>query len=315
MSMAAIARRRRNAVLFAVLLLVWPSPLRSQDATSTTRGLLGEIEAPALLAADAERVGRIDPRPLAAALARAGLSLPPAMHVVLIPERDPRVRAIPPWIVGLASGSSDIVIFPERIGVSPDSYPYDSLESVVWHEVVHLALSVQAAERPLPRWFHEGVAMSVESGWTVGSQLQLLLAAAADPGIADLGRLFASESQPETALGYRLAAALVADIQRRHGDAVPGAIASRVAGGADFAGAFTLETGETPDAAAARAWRGYRRWTSWLPVVTSPSTLWFGILALAVIAFLVTLRRRSQRRQRWAEEEQHQSNADDERPF
>ena len=53
-----------------------------------------------------------------------------------------------------------IVVFPARAG----AYPYDSLESVVWHEVVHLALSAPAGNQS-PRWFHEGVAMSVDKGY------------------------------------------------------------------------------------------------------------------------------------------------------
>ena len=137
-------------------------------------------------------------------------------------------------------------IFPGRIGSYPASYPYDSLESVVWHEVVHLALSGQAGGRPLPRWFHEGVAMSVEKGWGVSSQARLLLAAVSNPSLSDLGRLFASSSQPETASAYFLAAALVSDIRERHGAATPGVIVDRVARGVPFAQAFALETGETP---------------------------------------------------------------------
>src|SRR5687768_10271987 len=53
---------------------------------------------------------------------------------------------------------------------------YGSLESVVWHEVVHLALSAQAGDRPLPRWFHEGVAMSVDKGLGVTSQVRSICA-------------------------------------------------------------------------------------------------------------------------------------------
>ena len=189
--------------------------------------------------------------------------------------------------------------FPTRIG----TYPYDSLESVVWHELVHLALAAQAGDRPLPRWFHEGVAMSVEKEWGVTSQVQLLLAAGGNPSLADLERLFNSETQPETASAYLLAAALVSDIRQRHGAAAPGAIVDRVARGAAFAEAFALETGDTPDEAAARAWQGYRRWTSWIPVVTSASSLWFGIMALAVIAFLITRRKRWRRRRQWEQEE------------
>lgn len=257
------------------------------------------VETPASLTPAADRVRRIDRQPLAEALARAGFTIPPEIRVTLIAEDDLRARATPVWIVGLASGSRDIAIFPERIG----SYPYDSLESVVWHEVVHLALSAQAAGQPLPRWFHEGVAMSVERGWGVTSRVQLLLAAGGSPGLADLERLFSSARQPETASAYLLAAALVSDLRRRHGAAAPGAIVDRVARGTGFAQAFALETGETPDEAAARAWQVYRRWTGWIPAVTSTFSLWIGILLLTVVAFLATLRKRWRRRRQWDREE------------
>jgi len=149
-------RTGTGAALTAVLLLASVSGVMPQR---------GEVDltvgAPASLAPAAERVRRVDRQQLVEALARAGLAIPPEIRITLIAEDDLRARATPVWIVGLASGRHDIAIFPERIG----SYPYDSLESVVWHEVVHLALSTQAGDRPLPRWFHEGVAMSVEKGW------------------------------------------------------------------------------------------------------------------------------------------------------
>ncbi len=296
-------RRILSALLASVLLAGTPPLLAQGNAPATGSSDFGEIDAPPALAEVADRVARIDRQQLTSALARAGLAMPPQIRVTLIPESDARARTLPTWIVGLASGTRDIVVFPERIGASPDAYPYDSLESVVWHEVVHLSLAAQAGDNPLPRWFHEGVAMSVESGWGVTNQLQLLAAASANPGLADLRRLFASDSRPETSLGYLLSAAFVADLQQRHGEAVPGAIASRVASGAGFADAFLAETGQTPDDAAAQAWAGYRRWTRWVPVLTSASSLWVGILGLAVIAFAVRWRKRVQRRRAWAEED------------
>ena len=149
-------RSLRNGVgaLLATIIV-----LASASGFARQRGELDlTVEAPASLAPAADRVRRMDREQLAKALARVGLNIPPQIHVTLIAENDLRARAIPVWTVGLASGLRDIAIFPERIG----SYPYDSLESVVWHEVVHLALAAQAGNRPLPRWFHEGVAMSVE---------------------------------------------------------------------------------------------------------------------------------------------------------
>ena len=255
------------------------------------------VEAGPSLGPLADRVRNIDRQRLAIALAQAGLNAPRQVRVTLIPEDDARARATSRWIVGVAFGSRDVAIFPARVG----PYPYDSLESVVSHEVVHLALAAQAGGGPLPRWFHEGVATSVEQGWGVTSQVRLVLATVGNPGLADLGRLFESESEQETVSAYLLAAALVSDIRERHGAAAPGAIVDRVARGTRFAEAFVLETGETPGEAAARAWSPYRRWTSWIPVVTSGSALWFGILTLAFISFLATLRKRAQRRRQWDE--------------
>ena len=76
----------------------------------------------------------------------------------------------------------------------------------------------------------------------------------------------------------------------------------RVARGALFADAFASETGETPNEAAAHAWQVYRRWTSWIPVVTSASSLWVGIMALALVAFLARRRKRWRRRRQWDQE-------------
>jgi hypothetical protein len=110
--------------------------------------------------AAASRIGAIDLDRLGADLGRAGLTLPPRIVVTLIEEADPRARGIPDWIVGFALEPDEIVIFPERIL----SYPYESIESVFRHEVAHLALSARAGGRPMPRWFHEGLAVSVDAG-------------------------------------------------------------------------------------------------------------------------------------------------------
>jgi len=284
--------------LLAVVLAVGGSA--SWPATAGIAGLT--IDAPPPLARTAERLEAVDRARLQSDLRRAGLDLPALIDVTLIPDDDPRARHVPAWIVGFADGSSDIVIFPER--VLP--YPYDSLESVFRHEVAHLALDARAGGADLPRWFHEGVAMSVDKGWDLEGRVRLLLGMAGNPGTAELARLFASRAQPEAAQAYGLSAALVTDLRRRHGEAVPGAIAGRVAGGASFASAFASETGETPDVAASRAWSVYIRWTNWVPPLTSGSAVWTVILVLAGVAWLARRRARVRRRQRWDEEEEEE---------
>lgn len=280
---------RAALALAAVLLLPTTSRARQFDLTVEPGGT------PDL----ARRITAMDQGDIVRALARAGLDPPGRVHITLIGEGDARAAAVPRWVVAQAFGSGEVVIFPARIA----SYPYDSLESVVLHEIVHLALNTRARGRPLPRWFHEGVAVSVESGWGVTSQMRLLAAAWRDPAIDDVSRLFRSGSQPDSTTAYLLAAAFVEDVRERHGAAVPGAIAERVGRGEPFETAFEAETGVTVDDAAAAAWATYRTWQRWLPVIAGPGSLWTWILVLAFIAFVVRLRKRRERRRRWEDEE------------
>lgn len=290
-----------GAVLAAILLSPWRGGAAQFELT-VDPGSRGQL---------AERITSMDREAIARALGRAGLAPPERVRITLIDADDPRAAATPRWIVGQAFGTSAIVIVPARIS----AYPYDSLESVVLHEIVHLALNARADGRPLPRWFHEGVAVSVESGWGVTGEMRLLVAALRDPAIDDVSRLFQSGSQPDTTTAYLLAAALAGDIRRRHGEGVPGAIAGRVAAGAPFDEAFAAETGTTVEGAAAAAWARYRSWRRWLPVAAGPGSLWTWILVLAFIAFLVRLRKRRGRRRRWdAEESPGVEQWDDEPP-
>lgn len=258
------------------------------------------VDAPPALGAAADRVRGIDHGPLVRTLEASGLPLPADIRILLIAGDDERADGLPRWIVGLAAGTRDIVIFPERIG----AYPHDSLDSVVRHEIVHLSLNLQAGGRPLPRWFHEGVATALESGWGTRDEARLLLAALDPPSMADISRLFASAAYPDTSQAYLLSAALVNEIRQRHGRDVQARIAAGVAQGTAFEPAFFAVTGESVDAAADRAWRGHRRVSRWVPVITSPSAVWTLILGLAVVAFLFSVRRRRERRLRWDEEDE-----------
>lgn len=257
------------------------------------------VDAPASLAETGSRVRGVDLDALAQALHASGLEMPARIAITLVPDTDPRAASVPSWVVGLARGTSDIVIFPDRIG----PYPYDSLESVVRHEIVHLALAARAGDRPLPRWFHEGVAVTLESGWSTRDEVRLLAAALASPDIADINRLFSSEAHLDNTQAYRLSAALVDDIRERYARDAPGAIAAGVAAGASFEAAFYAATGERVEAAADRAWGRYRRLSRWLLAATSPSAVWTLILALAVVGFVARLRRRREQRRRWDDED------------
>ena len=281
---------RAAVVLLAALLSLVPA--------AATASLT--IDAPPQLRGAAERLRAMDLQPLDAALRRAGLALPGEIRIELIPDDDARARTVPEWIVGLAFGEHDVAIFPGRVV----SYPYDSLESVLRHEIAHLALNAAAGGRAMPRWFHEGVATSVDAGWGIGAQVRLTTVMIARSDAAALERLFASGLESEARHAYLLSAVLIHDLRRRHGDDTPGSIARGIAAGTSFVQAFADETGETPEAAAALAWQAYRRWTAWLPAMTSATATWALILVLAFAAYAAQLRRRWRRRREWDEEDE-----------
>jgi hypothetical protein len=255
------------------------------------------VEGPPALELVVERVRAFDPARLERALAIAGLEMPPSIEVTLVAEDDPRAAGVPRWTVGRAWGDREIEIFPAR--TSP--YADDSIESVLRHEIVHLALDRRAGGAALPRWFHEGVAEAIGSERGLIEQWQLVRAVVTVPTLDEVDRQFASDRQGPTADAYRLAAALLDDVRKRHGTAVLGAIAGRVADGTRFDQAFLAETGETAEEAATRAWGVYRRASQWLAVLSSSQVLWTAILLLAFAAMVVRLRRRAQLRRFWDE--------------
>ena len=73
--------------------------------------------------------------------------------MVLAPEESDVAKSTPPWIAGFARGADGlIVLFPAR---SP-SYPYDSLEDVLRHEIAHVLIARAAGERSVPALVQRG---------------------------------------------------------------------------------------------------------------------------------------------------------------
>ena len=279
--------------------MAWLSLTAPTFTAAPVQAQVVSIDAPAALHAAAARVRGLDWDALDYDLARAGLVIPPAIHVTLVAEDTPRAREVPRWVVGRAFGATHLELFPARTG----RYPYASLEAVLRHEVAHLALASAAADKPLPRWFHEGVATSVEGGWSGADQVRLALAALTSPRLGDVRTLFASDAAPDSALAYLLAATVVDDLRMRQGRDVPGAIARRVSEGVPFDQAFEEMTGATPDEAAGRAWRAFRWYTPLLASAASGTAVWLLMLGLAGIAFVVRRTHRARQRARWDAED------------
>ena len=108
-----------------------------------------------------------------------------------------------------------VVLFPART----PSYPNGSLEDVLRHEVAHVLIGRASAQRPIPRWFNEGLAMSVERGWRLQDEGQFVyqLAVGSRTESRWIWTGCSPESQPEVTRAYALSGALVHDLLQRHG--------------------------------------------------------------------------------------------------
>jgi hypothetical protein len=260
------------------------------------------IEAPSSLAAERARLEAYDLRPLADIVRLVGLAAPgPPMRVVLATADSPWAAQVSPWVAGLAIGEDGpIVLFPAR---SP-TYPHDTLEDVLRHEVAHLLISRAAAGQRVPRWFHEGLAVAVERPWGLEDRTRLASQLLFGPRLdfAAIDRLFTGD-QGTQARAYSLSAAIVRDLIDAHGRAVPAAILRAAATGVSFDTALSGVTGRSIPRLEQEFWDRQRTWTMWVPIVASTSALWLVVIALAALA----VRRRRQRaaaiRHRWAQEE------------
>lgn len=267
------------------------------------------VEAPPRLAAVAETVRRINPESLRPAMrlvgrTDAGQPLPP-IRVVLEPESSPTALSTPAWVSGFAATGDGrppvVVLLAERV----PRYPDGSLVELVQHEVTHVLIAQVAGNRPLPRWFHEGLAMAASRGTGLQDRTRVALAVLVEGRLplADLDAAFAA-GPPATYRAYALSLDFVDDLLRRHGDGVAAAILAGVARDEPFADAFAAAAGSTLAEVEASYWRRRTLWNRWVPVLTSSAALWIAITMLALAAFRRRAVRDAALRTRWDQEEQ-----------
>jgi hypothetical protein len=260
------------------------------------------IDAPPALAAARARLEGFDLRPLSTIVRVVGLGAPgPPIRVVLAGDDSDWARQVPSWTAGFAVGEAGlIVLFPSR---SP-RYPHDTLEDVLRHEVAHVLITRAAGGRPVPRWFHEGLAVAVERPWALEDRARVASALMFGPrlGLDAIGALF-DGSQSAQSRGYALSAAVVRHMIGTYGASAPADILREIASGRPFDLAVTRVTARPVPAFEDAFWADQRTWTRWVPLITSSTVLWLGIIGLGVLAVRRRRLRAAGIRSRWAEEE------------
>lgn len=298
MASRAVIRSRLNlgARLLVVALGLAAAPALAQSPPALV------IDAPPALAAARARLESFDLAPLSGIVRLVGLDAPgPPIHVILAGPDSDIAKEVSPDIAGFAIGEQGlIVLFPSR---SP-AYPHDTLEDVLRHEVAHVLISRAAGGHPVPRWFHEGFAVAVERPWGLEDRSRLALELMLGPKLT-LGQINAlfQGNQSMQSRAYSLSAAVVRDLMTAYGQEAPASILRRVKDGASFNQAVAAVAARSVSLIEAEFWQRQRTWTLWVPLATSSSILWLGVMALAALA----VRRRRQRsaalRKEWDEQE------------
>jgi hypothetical protein len=225
----------------------------------------------------------------------------PPIQVILATENSNWARQVPPWIVGFALGSPElVVVFPAR---SP-GYPDTTLEDVLRHEITHVLIQRASGRGAIPRWFNEGLAISAERGWRFQDQSQLLYQLVIGPrtSLDELDRLFGGDRSAQVR-AYALAGAFVRDLLQGQGARAPAEILMRVKQGSTFETAFVDVVGITPAHAESEFWDRQRIWTTWVPIFTSSATVWIVVTLLAIWAIRRHRQKNAQIEKRWEEDE------------
>ncbi len=235
-------------------------------------------------------------------MALVGVNEPgPPIRVLLVLESSPLAQGVPGWVAGFADGSSSVVLLPNRTPVYPDG----GLEEVLAHEVAHILIARVSGGRPVPRWFHEGIAMVAGRSWGLQDRTRtaLDLLFGEKVPLYRLDDLFHGD-EADVRRAYALAGALVQDLLERYGSGLPRALLSRMARGERFQDALRQVTGATlfdVDEIFLARQTLLRRW---FPVVTSGAALWFGITVMAIVAAWKRRRRRREQLARLTAEEE-----------
>ena len=121
---------------------------------------------------------------------------------------------MPRWVAGVAHSSSGEIMIARH---GPDGAP-TNLESLLKHEMAHVALYRATGGAKLPRWFHEGIAESFEGGisLTRSQTLAGMVFGAGVPNFDKLDELFHQDG-PQVASAYAASRDFVNFLRDRDG--------------------------------------------------------------------------------------------------
>jgi len=202
---------------------------------------------------------------------------------------------MPRWAAGVAHPESGEIVIAQH---APDGSLTD-LDSLLRHEMAHVALYRATGGQRLPKWFHEGVAESFGNEIDL-MRSQILAGAVYGPGVPALGELednFRGVDPIAATVGYAAARDFVNYIRGRDGDGSDlRQVMTELRRGVSFEAAW-VKAYDRSLAELDREWRtGLSGRFAWFPVISSGGLPFAALSPLMVVA---VVRRRRQLREGW----------------
>lgn len=192
-------------------------------------------------------------------------------------------RRPPSWADAVAFWPDNVIV----ISLTTSQHRPVTLSTVFRHELSHLALRWVIGDAKVPRWFNEGLAVTV-SGELPMERIKLLWPGAARGEITPLRQLESRfpAREFEANRAYAESADFVRFLTRHRGSWRIGELLQRLSDGEPFYQAMA-ETWNRPVSQLEQAWhRDLRRRYSVIPAVTAGMTMWVVVALLAIWAYV-----------------------------
>ena len=202
---------------------------------------------------------------------------------------------IPRWAAGVAHPESGEIVIAQH---APDGALTD-LDSLLRHEMAHVALYRATGGQTLPKWFHEGIAESFGNEIDL-MRSQILAGAVYGPGVPALGELeqnFRGLDPIAATVSYAAARDFVNYIRGRDGDGSDlRQVLTELRRGVSFEGAW-VKAFDRSLAELDGEWRtGLSGRFVWFPVISAGG---LPLAALSPLMVIAAVRRRRQLREGW----------------
>ncbi len=204
----------------------------------------------------------------------------------------PTGSAPPSWSGAVAYPKFNVIILSKY---HKSGAPVEDLDTVLEHEMSHLALRAVLGDAEVPRWFSEGVAI-MQSEHSSMRRIWLVWTAAFGDSLLPLAAINKYPDRPgQINLAYAEAADFTNFLIGEGGWPAIRAVINLTASGTRFEEAIEVAFGRTLRDLEV-AWRAslMNNW-QWVPLVTGTGALWGLIVVLFFVAFAVVQRKKKKR--------------------